>query len=321
MKITTYGTRGSIPVAGKQFIKYGGNTTSLKVDSDCLPPKNHLAIDAGSGFVPLSMDILKDGGVEVIVNLFLSHLHHDHTQGLFLSPLTFIPSVGMRLYGLKEYSIGPREMMEAMMKPPFFPIHFKKIASHFKFKPFYYPDTSVVIFHPRGIKILQIEEFEKMENDGGHVPIGTHGKYPIEECLILKMYKSNHPEGTISYRFEERPTKKIFVFLTDHENQAGIPRELMKHLFGIDLLLIDCQYGQKKYDQETCGYGHGTGPYCAGLAVKCQVKRIGLTHHDPFASDTEIEKNLAEAKKTIKAFKDSTLKEIFACSDFQVLEV
>jgi ribonuclease BN (tRNA processing enzyme) len=333
MKVTFAGTRGSVPVSGREQIELGGNTTSIEILSGCLPENMHLVIDAGSGYVPLSMDIMKRQGDKIFkagettVILCFTHYHHDHTQGLFLSPLTFIKTVDMRLYGPDEHGTGPKEMMKTLMKPPYFPVAFETVASHFTFKGLKVPNTFVMVFHPKGgVKILKVEQFETMERKGGHVPVGKSGKYPINECLVVKMHRSNHPEQTISYRFEERPTGKVFVFLTDHENQAGIPGDLRKHVEGADLLVLDSQYDTKKYETRTAGFGHGTGAYCASLAHSCKVKRLGLTHHDPFSSDEQVDDILSEARGTLTGLRldeSESLSEedIFACSDGLTVDV
>lgn len=95
MKIKFFGTRGSIPISGKKSARHGGNTTCVEVDSACLPKGTALIIDAGSGFVPASAELLKEGVKEVVT--LLTHYHHDHTGGLLLSPLTFIKSIKMKV--------------------------------------------------------------------------------------------------------------------------------------------------------------------------------------------------------------------------------
>ncbi|GBE16765.1 hypothetical protein BMS3Abin15_00588 [bacterium BMS3Abin15] len=78
MKVKLYGTRGSVPVANSKSVQFGGNTTCVRVMSDCIPESMALIIDAGTGFVPLSNDILQEGGIEETLILF-THYHHDHT--------------------------------------------------------------------------------------------------------------------------------------------------------------------------------------------------------------------------------------------------
>jgi hypothetical protein len=52
----------------------------------------------------------------------------------------------------------------------------------------------------------------------------------IDECLVVFMHKSHHPEHTVSYRIEERPTGKTFIFMTDHENEDGLSKSLRNYL-------------------------------------------------------------------------------------------
>jgi hypothetical protein len=88
----------------------------------------------------------------------------------------------------------------------------------------------------------------------------------IKECLVISMHKSNHPEHTVSYRFEEKPTEKTFVFMTDHENQDGLSHSLRDYLVGADFLIMDAQYTKERYEKSTAGFGHGTPDYCARIA-------------------------------------------------------
>jgi hypothetical protein len=88
------------------------------------------------------------------------------------------------------------------------------------------------------------------------------------------MIKTAHPEHTISYRFEERPTGKTFVFLTDHENTDGISNALRDHISGADLFIGDAQYDRPTYEARTAGYGHGTGEYVTRLGEYCGVGHI-----------------------------------------------
>jgi ribonuclease BN (tRNA processing enzyme) len=102
---------------------------------------------------------------------------------------------------------------------------------------------------------------------------------------------------------------------------------LRAHISNIDLLILDGQYTQEKYDKTTAGWGHGTGSYCATLAFQCNVKKLGVTHHDPSSSDEQIEKILSESRnkltELIGSAKAPGIKpdDIFTCHDYQVVEV
>ena len=316
MKVKFYGTRGSIPISDPECIKYGGNTTSLRVYSECLKKGTALAIDTGTGFVPLSRDILQEKNIKEVSVLF-SHYHHDHTQGMLLSPLIFIKNIKLNLYGPLDGGVGPKKLLESLMKPPFFPVHFKEVSSHINCKSLEFPKTIVMLFHPKGSRLMNVDEYECICRDRGYIPINNGGRYPLDEFLVVTMYRSRHPEQTVSYRFEEKPTGKTFVFLTDHENEDGIPLAFKAHVKEADLLVIDSQYSREKYDKFTAGYGHGTPDYCVKVAKAVGVKKLGLTHHDPTSKDKDVEKILEEAKKCDP---ENEL-DIFACADYQEIDV
>ncbi len=76
VRLVVLGSRGSIPVSGSDFVVYGGGTTSFAlVTSDQVVG----FVDAGTGIVPWH-----DFGLSVApaVDVFLTHYHWDHIQGL-----------------------------------------------------------------------------------------------------------------------------------------------------------------------------------------------------------------------------------------------
>lgn len=329
MRVTTFGTRGSIPIANPESVKYGGNTTCLRVESACLPEGHWLILDAGSGFVPASQQALK-GGVKQ-VNLFFTHHHHDHNQGLLLSPLAFIKSIPVHVYGPVEDGWGPKEAIEAIMRKPLFPVDFKVVASHFYFHKLQHPTTIVILVHPHGgFRTLGLDVFERLMKKGEPIPFGQKKSFPVGECLVIWMHRTDHPETAISYRFEERPTGKVFCLLTDHENQDGVPLSLRSHLLNADLMIEDAQYDPETYAKRTTGFGHATPVYAVKLANAVGVKRLGLSHHDPGSTDAKVEQILEIARDSARealaaapADKSGLIDpgNIFACADYQVHEV
>lgn len=310
MNIKIYGTRGSIPISNRDSTKFGGNTTCLRVFDPSLPKNMVLVIDSGSGFVPMAKDILKEGDKSEVLILY-THYHSDHTIGLFLSPLTFIKNFTMTLLGPLENDHGAREMMQNMMISPYFPVDVREIQSHFTYKGIKTPNARVLIIHNEGFVVLDINHYELLVKHDEYVPIGK-GKFPLNDCLIVKMWKTNHPEKTLSYSFNSLKTGKKFVFMTDHENSDGLSKSMFEHTSNADLLIMDSQYSREKYDKGFCGFGHATPEYCVKVAEQCNVKKLGLTHHDPDSTDSDVEKILTDAIKSKK-----TNIEIFACEDYQ----
>lgn len=318
MKVTFYGTRGSCPVAHPSKIKYGGNTTCLRVESPCLPAGQWLVIDAGTGIVPLSADFVQAGGQEV--TLLHTHYHHDHTQGLALSTLPYLKQVPVTIYGPTDQGLGPREVHQGLMQPPYFPIDLQEVGSHVRCVDIAQPNSTVLVVHPEGgRKVLTVEALERLTTDGGQLTFAPGMRFALADCLVIAMQRSNHPERTIVYRFEERPLGRVFVFVTDHENQDGVPRRFCTHLGGADLLVMDTQYTRQKYEELTAGWGHGTPDYSARVAKLVGAKALGLTHHDPGSSDALVDEIVETARGILEA--EGLSIPVFGCRDYMVVDV
>lgn len=93
MRLTFWGTRGSLASPGPDRVRYGGNTLCVEHHG----PGGRLIIDAGTGLVPLGERLAAGGPAEH--HLLLSHFHWDHVLGLpFFVPL-FIPGSVVHMYG------------------------------------------------------------------------------------------------------------------------------------------------------------------------------------------------------------------------------
>ncbi len=83
MKIKCWGSRGSIPVSGKEYIKYGGDTTCIEIRTKS---DDIIIVDAGTGIRRLGNQLLKEGRLEY--NLIFTHAHWDHLMGFpFFKPV------------------------------------------------------------------------------------------------------------------------------------------------------------------------------------------------------------------------------------------
>lgn len=315
MKLTFYGTRGSSPIANTESVKYGGNTTCVRLESPCLHEAWWLVIDAGTGILPLSTKFLQEKGLAV--GILFTHFHPDHTQGFPLSAFPYLKRVPVHLFGPYEHGTGPREVLQTIMKPPLFPVDYREYGSHIHCHNLEFPNSTVLLIHPEGgIKTLNVDAYERLIGDGRQMPFKS-GAYHAQECLVVRMHRSHHPEQTISYRFEEGPTGEIFVFVTDHENEDGLPTSFRQHLSGAHLLVMDCQYTRKKYEGMTAGWGHGTPDYVARVAQMVGAQRVGLTHHDPFSNDATVDEIVATAQRLLT--NDGI--NVFGCQDYQVVNV
>lgn len=326
LAVTTYGTRGSVPVAGLEYAHFGGNTTCLRIRSDCLPDGAALIVDAGSGYRRATGDLLREGVKRIA--LLHTHYHWDHVQGLPFGAHTYVPGCHTTVWGPREHGVGPLEVYQQQMREPEFPVHFAKVRHQFTLVPLEHIGTQVLVFHPiGGAKLERVHAFRARDVEGGQIlfpknAFGTAGSYPLSECLVVWMYKTTHPEYTVSFRFEERPTGAVFVFLTDHEVTPGLAADLLAHLRGADLLIQDAQYAHVEYLKSRVGWGHGTPVYAAETAVRAGVRRLGITHHDPAATDDDIRRRLEETRAQLVALGNADLAAtVFACRDYEAVAV
>ena len=112
-----WGTRGSVPVSGREFRRYGGNTACIEVR--CGP--HTLIFDAGSGFRPAGLSLVERGIQDF--DVFFTHCHYDHILGLpFFAPL-YKPNFHVSVWsGHLAGIMTTREMLKAFMRPPWFPV-------------------------------------------------------------------------------------------------------------------------------------------------------------------------------------------------------
>lgn len=317
MKIKFYWTRWSTPISSKDILKYWWNTTCLRVYSDCIEEWTVLAIDSWTWFIPLSTDALKEWNVKKVIILY-THYHHDHTQWIFLSPFLFMKHIDFKLVWPIDSWIWPKEMMEHLMKPPFFPVHLKQVESHISYETFQFPPTSVLIFHKNWWYFSITRDFyEKVINWKQYFEMNWF-HIDINECLVITMLKSHHPEQTVSFRISEETTWKKFVFLTDHENEEWVSSSFRAHLSWIDFLAIDSQYTREKYMNHTAWFWHWTPDYCARVAKELNIPLLWLIHHDPWSADSDVDMIVETAKNIL--WDDSNVK-VFWIADYDEYEI
>mgnify|MGYP000173557994 FL=1 len=202
MKIKFYGTRGSIPVCHRDFLEFGGNTTSLRITRD----NGRIAIlDAGTGIRQLGRDLVENGFHQNEVFIGFTHFHWDHIQGFpFFSPAYDHGMVINILAMGKDRGINDlEEIFKGQMQPEYFPVPLKSMGAKFNF--------------------LQLDQNEITINRA-----------------TVRVIKQNHPGGSFGYRMEDNG--KVFVFCTDLEHGDAALPEIIEFCKGADLLVHEAQY-------------------------------------------------------------------------------
>lgn len=271
MKVKLWGVRGSIPAPGPRTVRYGGNTTCIEVRAD---DDSLMILDAGTGIFPLAQTLLAH--LPVTANIFITHTHWDHIQGLpFFVPL-YIPGNRVRIHG--AYDIvsmqGIEQVMEVQMQYSYFPIREAELRAGIEYRTLTVGEPVVV------------------------------GEATVTPVLM------NHPVTDLGYRIECNG-KSVF-FTGDHEPWLNIyasddpehvgyqamidqrQRELDTAIGPVDLLICDSAYTLAEYPPKI-GWGHGTFDHAIAMAQRVGARRLICTHHEPTRGDDDLELAFAEA--------------------------
>jgi Beta-lactamase superfamily domain len=127
MRVTLFGTRGSLAAPGAETTRYGGNTSTVEV---CANDGTLLVLDAGTGIRRLAKQIpLAIPRIDIL----LTHLHMDHIQGLgFFGPL-YDPGVDVHIWGPASSMLRLEARLSRYLSPPLFPVHLRdlpKVVCH-----------------------------------------------------------------------------------------------------------------------------------------------------------------------------------------------
>ncbi len=246
MKIKFYGTRGSIPVADRDYVEYGGNTSCVSVRFN----NGRIAIlDAGTGIRKLGKELMQ-GGQAQHDNIFivLSHTHWDHIQGFpFFAPAYDSKrKITLVIPGKMRNAKKLQDIFFTQMQDEYFPVPLKKMGAKIHFwEPAITNYTS-----PFGVS----------------VSVSRH----------------NHPGGAYGYRVEEEG--KVLVYCTDIEHGETIDPQVIDLAKDADLLIHDSQYTREELTQKK-GWGHSSCEQALEVAERAGVKKLALFHHDPEHSD------------------------------------
>ena len=255
LKLKLWGVRGSIPTPDAGNLGYGGNTSCIEIR---LPNGELFVFDAGSGIRNLGGDLLSappQNGKQP-VNLFLTHFHWDHIQGLpFFGPL-YDPSRPMTFYS-GPYSMAVHEALAGQMSDPYFPVKFELVSPKREF----------------------------IDLDAKPIRLGGLTVYPFE---------LNHPQGATGYRIESAGA--VIVYATDREHgHARLDSVLREYAQNADILIHDAQYTPEEHARFK-GWGHSTWQEAVNVARDCNVKQIILFHHDPSHNDQKLSEIVEQAR-------------------------
>jgi len=250
MKVRFWGTRGSIPVPGKDTIKYGGNTTCLEVT---LESGRSVIIDAGTGIRALG-DYLSAKGGAVNLHLLITHIHWDHVSGFpFFSPI-HDSTTQITVDGFPTCMKGLKFPFDNRMSNGMFPVKFDDLKAEINYSA----------------KLKK----GSLEIDG----------------VFIDTIPLQHPQGGFGFRFREGKKTFVFLTdneLTKRESDGNYPEDYVSFCKDADILVHDAQYIPEEMDQRR-GWGHSDYISALDLASAAHARRLILFHHDPSRKDAKV---------------------------------
>jgi phosphoribosyl 1,2-cyclic phosphodiesterase len=257
MLIRCWGARGSIPVSGEAYLRYGGDTpcVEIRTKDDAI-----VIVDAGSGIRRLGNRLLAEGRRDY--TLIFTHTHWDHIMGFpFFKPI-YRAGTRLLIYGCPFVDGSVKEMISRIMMAPHFPVQFDDIRADIRFV-----DTCQLDFAIGAMTVAPIPLSHP--NQGLGYRFEEEGKSFV--FLTDNELAYRHPGG-----------------LTAEDYRAFAQ--------GADLLIHDAEYRPEDY-RATRTWGHSVYTDALELALAAGVKRLGLYHHNQERTDEGIEEMVADCRR------------------------
>ena len=255
MRVTLWGTRGSVARAGVHTVRYGGDTSVVELEAS---DGTRIILDGGSGLMRVTPGL---GTACERIDLLLTHLHMDHIQGLgFFYPLRD-PSIETHVWGPPSTTARLEQRLCLYLSPPLFPVRIR--------------DLDNCHFHDVGPESFTI------------------GPLSISADLICHPgptlgYRISENGRSVAYLPDHEPALGHRRFPAAAQWMSGFDL-----IAGADLVIHDAQYTEEEWEQRT-GWGHSTLRQAVDLACEAGAKRLVTFHHDPEHSDEMLDEQLRE---------------------------
>ncbi len=265
MKLRFWGVRGSFAMAGREFLRYGGNTTSIEL---LTAAGQRLLVDLGTGATEMAKQLMGSefGKGKGKLPILLTHTHLDHIQGLpFFTPF-FIKGNEIRILGANPSSgLSLEATLQNQLAPHYSPLNgLENLAA--------------------GVSIESFQPGATFEVPG----------YQITSAAV--------PHGSMwTTGFRIAADGKVVTILSDVEYPR--PDDPLPQAIDLarnaDLLIHDAMHADHEYDQRR-GWGHSPARAGVIVAERAGAKKLALFHHNPDATDDMIDENVERTAKSTK---------------------
>jgi len=264
-----WGTRGSIPVSGPQYVRHGGNTSCLEFCHG----NERILFDAGSGMREVGLSLAADPPCKL--HLFITHTHWDHIQGFpFFAP-AYISGYDIAVYAPPNIDQDLESIFRGQLDRAYFPVQMEDMQARFEFN--YLNEEPVQI----GDMTINWEyAFHTGSTVGYKVEVGGRRLVYMPDNEFLKGYLGPPLSGL------------------DREVET-IHRRLIDFCSDVDVLLHEAQYTHDEYS-EKIGWGHTSIANACTLVKLSGVHKWIIIHHDPAHADDFLEDKLNLTRQVLR---------------------
>jgi len=260
MIIRCWGARGSIPVSGRQYLKYGGDTPCIELRTK---HDDIVIVDAGSGIRRLGDHLMHEKRNNF--TMFFTHSHWDHIMGFpFFKPI-YNRKTKIAMFGCPFTQISVKHIISTIMAAPNFPVNFEDIKANIT-----YHETCSEGYHLNSMVIVPIPL--NHPNQGVGYRFMDDGKSFVFLTDNELMHKHH---GGRSFH------------------------EYCEFAANADLLIHDAEYDDDDYKKKK-NWGHSTYKDALRLAMEAGVKRFGLYHHNQERTDQQVDAFVRDCRKIIR---------------------
>lgn len=260
MKIRFWGVRGSFAMCGEDYLRYGGNTSTVEVIG---ADDGRLLIDLGTGATELAKHLMRGafGQGQGHLPILLSHTHLDHIQGLpFFTPF-FIKGNQIRILGAEPTDTSLEDTLQNQLNPHYSPLYgLENLAA--------------------GVAVEAVPPNSALAVEG----------FDITAIAV--------PHGNMdALAFRVAEGGKTAVYISDVEYpDSGPTDEVLALAHDADILIHDAMYTDEEYRTRR-GWGHSPVSAAIDVAERAGVGQLVLFHHNPDATDDAIDAIVAQARE------------------------
>ena len=270
IKVTFWGTRGSIATPGKKTARYGGNTSCVELRAD----GQVFVFDAGTGIREFGLRLIKEfASKPLTLHLFVSHTHWDHIQGF---PF-FLPAYDEKnqifVYGPAGRDKSLDEILRMQMDSDYFPVELGDMKAK--------------------ISVKEIREAFTL----GEVNVQP---FYLNHPAMTFAYRLTFGKQSIVYATDNEPYRySLHQHHHDSIEKSDYPdfldQNFVEFLSDADLLIGEAQYTMKEYETKK-GWGHSPVESLVEFAWRAHVKKLVLFHHDPLHDDKTVDTMVKHAQ-------------------------